>query len=517
MPSKYSGYEFYEKVLGSPKRILAPMVDQSELAWRMLSRKYGADLCYTPMWHAGVFVRDGNYRNDALESCPDDRPLIVQFCSNDPQTFMEAALLAEPHCDAVDLNLGCPQIIARRGHYGSFLQDEWDLLHNMVSLANEKLSIPVTCKIRVFEDIGKTVEYAKMLEKAGAKIITVHGRTRECRGPPTGLASWDHIKAVKENVSVPVFANGNIQYGSDIDRCIAYTGVDGVMCAEGSLTNPAIFMNLSPPAWEISEEYLQFAEKYSPPLTVPRASRCPHLSFIRGHLFKIWRHVLAKFQDYRYELGIVKTFEDMRRICEELKLLCLKDAEKDTAEGKDSVEPGKIPYWRCQPYVRPPPKPDQIRKKKGENTKDGCKTNEDSCNKDKIKRIPSGKAITRQERKIKCIKENKATKYLICIICNGNPKGLKCSHSLCRKCCRTKTSTEILDCASHSFRFKTRQDQIKKKQNAEIRTENEQQQQQPNALELQQPQSELIEAPTENIQMQRDEKIDRAEITESTT
>ena len=78
MPTKYSGFDFYKEVLGSPKRILAPMVDQSELAWRMLSRKYGADLCYTPMWHAGVFVRDANYRKDALESCPGDRPLIVQ-------------------------------------------------------------------------------------------------------------------------------------------------------------------------------------------------------------------------------------------------------------------------------------------------------------------------------------------------------------------------------------------------------------------------------------------------------
>eukprot|EP00795_Rhopilema_esculentum_P009278 gene9278-16972_t len=354
MPSKYNGYEFYRDVLGSPKFMLAPMVDQSELAFRMLSRKYGADLCYTPMWHAGVFVRDANYRKDALDSCQEDRPLIVQLCANDPETFTEAALLAQPYCDAVDLNLGCPQIIARRGHYGAFLQDEWELLHKMVSLASEKLSIPLTVKIRVYEDVNKTVEYAKMLEKAGAKIITVHGRTRDQKGPLTGLASWDHIKAVKENVSVPVFANGNIQYGSDVQKCIDYTGVDGVMSAEGSLTNPAIFRNLNPPVWEISEEYMEFAEKYSPPATFTYHTRCPHLSYIRGHLFRIWFHVLAKFPDYRYKLGIVKSFEEMKKIGQDLKKLCSKDAETDIQEGRDSTEPGKIPYWRCQPYVRPP-------------------------------------------------------------------------------------------------------------------------------------------------------------------
>src|SRR6478609_4562009 len=94
----------------------------SELAFRMFMRRHNGHLFFTPMIHARLFVESYAYRKTAISSVPEDRPLIVQFCANDPDIFLDACRLVEGFCDGVDLNLGCPQMVARRGRYGSFLQ-----------------------------------------------------------------------------------------------------------------------------------------------------------------------------------------------------------------------------------------------------------------------------------------------------------------------------------------------------------------------------------------------------------
>lgn len=274
-PTKLHGRAFYESI-GSPTFVLAPMVDQSEFAWRMLSRSFMTPqtskslLAYTPMFHARMFSETPKFRDKhfqplrtSLETYPDpetpstyqksdlhldgnpsfDRPLFVQFCANNPDEFLESARYVAPFCDAVDLNLGCPQGIARSGRYGAFLQEHQDLIYSLINKLHTELSVPVTAKIRILETKEKTLEYAQMVLDAGASILTVHGRQREAKGHKTGLADWSVIRYLREKLpkETVLFANGNILRRADIDRCLEQTGADAVMSAEGNLHDPSIF------------------------------------------------------------------------------------------------------------------------------------------------------------------------------------------------------------------------------------------------------------------------------------
>ena len=163
----------------------------------MLCRNHGAQLCYTPMLHSKIFYEDATYRKTYFSTCKEERPVFAQFCGNDPVILLNAAKLVADKVDAVDINLGCPQRIAKKGYYGAYLMENPKLIYSLVKKLHDELPIPVTCKIRIFKDVEQTVAYAKMLEEAGCQILTVHGRLRDQRGVNVGLADWDSIKRVK--------------------------------------------------------------------------------------------------------------------------------------------------------------------------------------------------------------------------------------------------------------------------------------------------------------------------------
>lgn len=302
--------DFFNR-LARPVKILAPMVGHSDQAWRILARKHGADICYTEMVHAEVFLRSNASaeRNRWFTTDKDDRPLVVQICGNRPDIVLAAAKKLEKHCNAIDFNLGCPQNIAKKGRYGAFLQDDWELVGSIVSLLSQNLNVPVFCKIRIFEDIGRTVEYAKMIESCGCSLLAVHGRLREQRGEKSGLASWRHIKAVKAALRIPVIANGNIVEFSDIQECISFTKCDGVMVAETHLHNPLIFSGLSASPIEVFYDYLCIYESLESP--VPNS--------IRQHFFKVFHVILRTLPHYMEDAMKCTTVNCYRKLIVRIK------------------------------------------------------------------------------------------------------------------------------------------------------------------------------------------------------
>lgn len=216
----------------------------------------------------------------------------------------------------------------------------------------------MTAKFRIFPEVEKTIRYAKMMEAAGAQILTCHGRTRDMKGQFTGLADWEQIKAVKAAVNVPVFANGNILYREDVDRCLELTGVDGVMTAEGNLSNPALFMDADSPhaftsSIALANRYLDIVDSLESP-TSPSA--------IKSHMFRVLRPILDKHDELRVLIGKVGLGEQTKRIAhyrECVKTIASYVPDAGTTVAAPPIDPAtgyrELPIWIAQPYIRPTP------------------------------------------------------------------------------------------------------------------------------------------------------------------
>eukprot|EP00030_Apusomonadida_sp_AF-17_P002459 a339721_97.p1 GENE.a339721_97~~a339721_97.p1 ORF type:complete len:424 (-),score=138.34 a339721_97:358-1500(-) len=305
-------WEFYRSI-GSPKYICAPMVNQSELPFRLLCRKYKTELCYTPMINSGCFARDPKYRAVNFTPCAEDRPLVAQFAGDDPETILAAALHVQDHVDAVDLNLGCPQDIARRGHYGSFLLEETALIEAIVRTLVRGLKVPVTVKIRLLQaGLEPTLHLCRVIQAAGASILTVHGRTRAEKKQEIRAANWDAIRAIKREMLIPVFANGGIENFDDIQRCLDHTGADGVMSSEALLEFPALFANIP---YSVAMQDQLAAEH----LALARV----HYEFgpvaVRAHLFKYLYTGLQVHTDLRDMLSNSNTMEEFEVVARTLR------------------------------------------------------------------------------------------------------------------------------------------------------------------------------------------------------
>lgn len=346
-----ASWAFYKKI-GSPKCVVAPMVNQSELAFRLLCRQYGADLCYTPMFHSRLFAQKPDLKTKAFATSPEDRPLFVQFCANDPRFLLAAARTVEGECDAVDINLGCPQGIAKRGHYGSFLLEEWPLLTRMVKELHDNLSIPVTCKIRVLDDEARTLEMCRLLQDAGCSVLCVHGRTKEMLKQSIGPCDFDIIKKIKETMKIPVIANGGIETMDDVSRCMEMSGVDGVMSSEAILEDPRLFqggIESVDDSIALAKEYLSLAKDYTADT---------HKKALRPHVFKLIYRSLCVHPSLRDILHHADD-DEIEKVIDSIV-----EKEKDWTPEERAVAYAKTTTWYRRHPHKGSPEEEEMRIKK---------------------------------------------------------------------------------------------------------------------------------------------------------
>lgn len=226
--------------------VLAPMAGVSDRAYRELCVRFGAAYCVSEMVSSKALSFNSKKSEELMEISDLERPCGIQIFGDDPKCMADAAKHAlENNPDIIDINMGCPAPKISSNGSGSALMKNPRLCGEIVKAVTAVTDIPVTVKIRKGwdDDSVNAVEVAKICESAGAAAITVHGRTRQQYYKPP--VDYDIIKAVRESVSVPVIANGDIDSAERAKEVMDITGCDLVMIGRATLGNPWIFSQIN--------------------------------------------------------------------------------------------------------------------------------------------------------------------------------------------------------------------------------------------------------------------------------
>lgn len=226
--------------------VLAPMAGVSDRAYRELCVRFGAAYCVSEMVSSKALSFNSKKSEELMEISDLERPCGIQIFGDDPKCMADAATHAlENKPDIIDINMGCPAPKISSNGSGSALMKNPRLCGEIVKAVTAVTDIPVTVKIRKGwdDDSVNAVEVAKICESAGAAAITVHGRTRQQYYKPP--VDYDIIKAVRESVSVPVIANGDIDSAERAKEVMDITGCDLVMIGRATLGNPWIFSQIN--------------------------------------------------------------------------------------------------------------------------------------------------------------------------------------------------------------------------------------------------------------------------------
>ena len=226
---------------------LAPMEDVTDEAFRLLCKRFGADMVYTEFVSSDALIRDVNSTLRKLNIYEEERPVVIQIYGNEVEPMVEAAKRGEAaRPDILDINFGCPvKKVARKGCGAGMLQNIPKLLE-ITRAVVDAVKIPVTVKTRLGWDENSKciVELAEALQDCGIAALTVHGRTRAQMY--TGDADWTLIGKIKENprMRIPIIGNGDIKTPERAKECFDKYGVDAVMVGRASFGQPWIFRDM---------------------------------------------------------------------------------------------------------------------------------------------------------------------------------------------------------------------------------------------------------------------------------
>ena len=215
--------------------ILAPMAGITDLPFRIICKNYGVGLVCTEMASSRAIFYGDQKTKQLLDITGEKKPISAQIFGSDVESMRVAAEYVSSFADIVDINMGCPAPKVVKNGDGSKLLLNLQLVEEIVTEVVKVSKVPVTVKIRMGWDNDNivAVEAAKIIEKAGASAITIHGRTRQEFF--SGKCNLDIIKKVKESVHIPVIGNGDITTVEEAKKMFEYTGVDGIMIGRGAL------------------------------------------------------------------------------------------------------------------------------------------------------------------------------------------------------------------------------------------------------------------------------------------
>lgn len=287
---------------------LAPMVGVSDTPFREICIEAGAGLTVAEMLTSNSELWQ-NERNRLKRVKPKSiGPHVVQIAGSDPELMAQAAAMnAELGADGIDINMGCPAKKVLKKAAGSALLKDRHLVERILKAVVSRVDVPVTLKIRTgwSPETRNGVEIAKIAEDSGISLLTVHGRTRECRFK--GHAEYDTIAAIKHAISIPVIANGDIDSPKKAAAVLAQTQVDGLMIGRSAQGRPWIFQEI--------EHYLVTGK------TLPAIDLKTRLDIIFSHLMKlhsfygdvkgVWyarKHVAAYVKELLESREFMKTF-----------------------------------------------------------------------------------------------------------------------------------------------------------------------------------------------------------------